>query len=79
MRQGSEDLVKLLVALRLAALRAAAAPQQAHLELGVEDLADFCSLLQAFGEKQAGNDTRPSAQTADPFPPSSHPPDQLTR
>lgn len=51
MRQGSEDLVKLLVALRLAALGAAAAPQQTHLELGLEDLADFCSLLQACRER----------------------------
>lgn len=63
MRQGSEDLVKLLVALRLAALRAAAAPQQAHLELGLEDLTDFCSLLQACIRKQVVNDMRPSPHT----------------
>lgn len=69
MRQGGEDLVKLLVALRLAALGAAAAPQQTHLELGLEDLVDFCSLLQACGRKQEVTDTRPSAQTITPCDP----------
>lgn len=69
MRQGGEDLVKFLVALRLAALGAAAAPQQTHLELGLEDLVDFCLLLQACGGggEQEVSDTRPSAQTIAPF------------
>lgn len=53
MRQGGEDLVKLLVALRLAALGATAAPQETHLELRLEDLVDFCPLLDSWmGEER---------------------------
>lgn len=46
-RESREDLVELLVALRLAALGATAAPQETHLELGLEDLVYFCSLLES--------------------------------
>lgn len=59
MRQRGEDLVELLVALRLAALGAAAAPQQTHLELGLEDLVDFRSLVQACGRKREVTDMNP--------------------
>lgn len=48
MRQCSEDLVELVVALRLATLGAAAAPQQAHLELRLEDLVYLCLLLESW-------------------------------
>ena len=54
MRQGGEDLVELLVALRLAALGAAAAPQEAHLELRVEDFVNFGVLLESWRRKKGG-------------------------
>lgn len=52
-RQGGEDFVELLVALRLAALRAAAAPQETHLELRLEDFVNFRLLLESWrGRKE---------------------------
>lgn len=54
MRQGGEDLVELLVALRLAALGAAAAPQETHLELCLEDLVNFGALLESWRGKERG-------------------------
>lgn len=47
MGQGCEDLVKLLIALNLAALRTPAAPQQAQLELSAEDLQELGLALEA--------------------------------
>lgn len=44
--QGSEDLVKLLVALSLAALSPTAAPEQSQLELGAEDFQQLRSALE---------------------------------
>lgn len=46
MREGGEDLVEFLVALQLAALGTAAAPQQTHLELRLEDLKDVGLYLE---------------------------------
>lgn len=51
--QGSEDLVKLLVALSLAALGPAAAPEQPQLELGAEDLQQLRSALETCRERES--------------------------
>lgn len=48
--QGGEDLVELLVALGLAALGPAAAPEQPQLELGAEDLQQLRSALETCRE-----------------------------
>ena len=45
-RQGSEDLVELLVALSLAALSPTAAPEQSQLELSAEDFQQLRSALE---------------------------------